>query len=196
MSHETAAFSNSASRHCAVASVPCDGEDRYNRTNAEYMAIAARLPALKQLLRLVNERFANFTRSSVIACTKPAERCRSVRPRFHSEHAARSAASHTPTAAHPHHSVEDRTCLRFLTLQNGHFLGKRERISTRFSLRGPNLDVSENQARAESADKSGAPRTIRAHLRREQSCWLGRHSGSNLSLQQSPRKQGNLQGLS
>ena len=32
---------------------------------------------------------------------------------------------------HPHHSVEDRTSLHFLTPQNGHFLGKRERLSAR-----------------------------------------------------------------
>jgi hypothetical protein len=31
---------------------------------------------------------------------------------------------------HHLHSVEDRTSLHFLTLQNGHFLGKRERLST------------------------------------------------------------------
>jgi hypothetical protein len=49
---------------------------------------------------------------------------------------------------HPHHSVEDRTSLHFLTLQNGHFLGKRERLSGQTWKIGPNSGTLETKERA------------------------------------------------
>ena len=49
---------------------------------------------------------------------------------------------------HPHHSVEDRTSLHFLTLQNGHFLGKCERLSAPKGNFGSNPGISETERRA------------------------------------------------
>jgi len=51
---------------------------------------------------------------------------------------------------HPHYSVEDRTSLHFLTLQNGHFLGKRERLCAPKGNFGSNPGISETVGRAES----------------------------------------------
>jgi hypothetical protein len=50
----------------------------------------------------------------------------------------------------PHHSVEDRTSLHFLTPQNGHFLGKRERLSAPKGNFGSNPGIPENERRAKS----------------------------------------------
>jgi len=51
---------------------------------------------------------------------------------------------------HPHHAVEDRTSLHFLTPQNGHFLGKRERLSAPKWSFGSNPGTSETERRANS----------------------------------------------
>ena len=53
-------------------------------------------------------------------------------------------------SCHPHHSVEDRTSLHFLTPQNGHFLGKRERLSARKGNFGSNPGISETERSAKS----------------------------------------------
>ena len=41
------------------------GESRYNRTHEEYMAIAARLPPLKKLHGIINDRLAEISKSGI-----------------------------------------------------------------------------------------------------------------------------------
>ena len=48
------------------------------------------------------------------------------------------------------HAVEVRTSLHFLTPQNGHFLGKRERLFGQLGNSGSNPGISETEERAKS----------------------------------------------
>jgi hypothetical protein len=56
---------------------------------------------------------------------------------------------------HPHHSVRHRTSLHFLTPQNDHFLGKRERLPGRFGSFGSNLGIPETEGRTKSPGFAG-----------------------------------------
>ena len=51
---------------------------------------------------------------------------------------------------YPDHAVQYRTSLHFLTPQNGHFLGNRERLFGQLGHSGSNLRISETDERTES----------------------------------------------